>query len=436
MRYTSTAALDANTRDSFERATYGKVTLRLIPFLFICYVAAYLDRVNVGFAKLQMLNDLKFSETVYGLGAGIFFIGYFIFEVPSNIVMHRVGAKLWIARIMITWGIISGVMSFLTTPMMFYIMRFFLGVAEAGFFPGIILYLTYWYPSYRRGKIIALFMTAIPISGVVGGPLSGWILQSLPGIGGLAGWQWLFILEAIPSIILGIVVIFYLQDRIRHANWLSEEEKVLLESHIEKESQEKENHSVRSVFSSGRVWLMGLIYFSFVMGLYGISFWLPSLIRSSGVHDAINIGLLSAIPYAVAVVAMILISQSADRHLERRWHIIIPAIAGAFGLILSAIYSENTLIAMCALTLATLGIITTLPLFWSLPTAFLGGAAAAAGIALINSLGNLAGFVSPYMVGWIKDLTQSTNMGMYALAAFLVLGALLTLSVPAKLVNK
>jgi MFS family permease len=209
MPHTSATALDANARDSFERATYGKVTLRLIPFLFICYVAAYLDRVNVGFAKLQMLNDLKFSDTVYGLGAGIFFIGYFIFEVPSNIVMHRVGAKLWIARIMITWGIISGVMSFLTTPTMFYVMRFFLGVAEAGFFPGIILYLTYWYPSYRRGKIIALFMTAIPVSGVVGGPLSGWILQAFPGIGGLAGWQWLFILEAIPSILLGIVVIFF-----------------------------------------------------------------------------------------------------------------------------------------------------------------------------------------------------------------------------------
>jgi D-galactonate transporter len=422
-------------QESFENKTYAKVTLRLIPFLFICYVAAYLDRVNVGFAKLQMLNDLKFSETVYGLGAGVFFIGYFLFEVPSNVIMHRVGARIWIARIMITWGIISGAMSFITTPTMFYIMRFILGIAEAGFFPGIILYLTYWYPSHRRGKIIALFMTAIPISGVIGGPLSGWILQAFPGTSGLAGWQWLFVLEAIPSIILGVVVIFYLKDRVRHAKWLNEEEKRVLESHIEQEALRKENHSVAGVFKSGKVWLMGLIYFSFVMGLYGISFWLPSLIRSSGVKDAVDIGLLSAIPYAVAVVAMILTSRSSDKRLERRWHIVVPAMLGAMGLVLSAVYSANTTAAMCALTVATLGIITTLPLFWSLPTAILGGTAAAAGIALINSLGNLAGFVSPYMVGWIKDLTQSTNNGMYALAVSLVAGALLTLTIPAKLVN-
>ena len=432
----STAALPLTAeQESFENRIYKKVTLRLIPFLFICYVAAYLDRVNVGFAKLQMLNDLKFSETVYGLGAGVFFIGYFLFEVPSNVIMHRVGARIWIARIMISWGIISGAMSFITTPTTFYIMRFILGIAEAGFFPGIILYLTYWYPSHRRGKIIALFMTAIPISGVVGGPLSGWILQAFPGAGGLAGWQWLFILEALPSIILGVIVIFFLQDRVRHAKWLNEEEKRVLESYTEREALRKENHSMADVFKSGRVWLMGLIYFSFVMGLYGISFWLPSLIKSSGVKDAVDIGLLSAIPYAVAVVGMILTSRSADKRLERRWHIVVPAVLGSIGLVLSAVYSTNTIAAMCALTVATLGIITTLPLFWSLPTAILGGSAAAAGIALINSLGNLAGFVSPYMVGWIKDLTQSTNNGMYALAASLIVGALLTLSIPAKLVN-
>jgi D-galactonate transporter len=422
--------------ESFETATYAKVTWRLIPFLFVCYVVAYLDRVNVGFAKLQMLNDLKFSETVYGLGAGIFFIGYFLFEVPSNIILHRVGARIWIARIMITWGLISGAMVFIATPAMFYVVRFLLGVAEAGFFPGIILYLTYWYPSHLRGKITALFMTAIPASGVIGGPLSGWIMQALSGVHGLAGWQWMFMLEALPSVIVGIMVIFYLQDRIRDAKWLSEDEKQLLEANIQRESSQKEHHSLVQAFANARVWLMGLIYFCFVMGLYGVSFWLPTLIKATGVKDPLDIGLLTAVPYAAAVVVMILVSRSADKHLERRWHVAIPGAVGGIGLILSAVYGGNTLLAMAALTLATTGIVTTLPLFWSLPTAFLGGAAAAAGIALINSLGNLAGFVSSYLVGWVKDLTHSTNVGMYALAASLFIGALLTLTVPARLVNK
>ncbi|AEK61358.1 MFS transporter [Collimonas fungivorans] len=421
---------------AFEAATYAKVTWRLLPMLFLCYVASYLDRVNVGFAKLQMLNDLKFSETVYGLGAGIFFIGYFIFEIPSNMILHRVGARLWIARIMITWGIVSGAMIFVDSPATFYVMRFLLGVAEAGFFPGVILYLTYWYPAHRRGKMTALFMTGVPISGVIGGPLSGWIMKAMPGVHGLAGWQWMFILEAIPSLLLGMVVIFYLQDRIRGAAWLSEAEKQLLESQIQAESSQKAEASLGQMFANPRVWLMALIYFCFVMGLYGVSFWLPTIIKATGVTDTFNIGLLTAIPYASAAVAMILIGHSADRRRERRWHVAIPALLGSIGLILSTVYDHNTLLAMSALTLATIGIITVLPLFWSLPTAFLGGAAAAAGIALINSLGNLAGFVSPYLVGWLKDQTQSTNSGMFVLAASLVLGALLTLSVPKHLVNK
>ncbi|MEO6921113.1 MAG: MFS transporter [Collimonas sp.] len=421
---------------AFETATYAKVTWRLLPMLFLCYVASYLDRVNVGFAKLQMLNDLKFSETVYGLGAGIFFIGYFIFEIPSNMILHRVGARLWIARIMITWGLVSGAMVFVDSPTTFYVMRFLLGVAEAGFFPGVILYLTYWYPANRRGKMTALFMTGVPISGVIGGPLSGWIMKAMPGVHGLAGWQWMFILEAIPSLILGGVVIFYLQDRIRGASWLSEEEKQLLESQVQAEASQKQEATLGQMFSNPRVWLMALIYFSFVMGLYGVSFWLPTIIKTTGVTDTFNIGLLTAIPYATAAVAMILIGQSADARRERRWHVAIPALLGSIGLILSTVYDHNTLLAMSALTLATVGIITVLPLFWSLPTAFLGGAAAAAGIALINSLGNLAGFVSPYLVGWLKDQTHSTNSGMYVLAVSLLLGAALTLSVPKHLVNK
>ncbi|MGS0743740.1 MFS transporter [Glaciimonas sp. GG7] len=433
---TNTASYSHPATPAFEASTYAKVTWRLLPLLFLCYVASYLDRVNVGFAKLQMLSDLKFSETIYGFGAGIFFFGYFLFEVPSNMILHKVGARMWIARIMITWGIISGAMIFVTTPTTFYVMRFLLGVAEAGFFPGVILYLTYWYPAYRRGKINAIFMTGIALSGVIGGPLSGWILRNMGGIQGYAGWQWMFILEAIPSLILGVVVIFYLEDRVRDAKWLTEEEKQLLEAQVKAEASYKQEDSLKQMFSNPKIWLMALIYFCFVMGLYGISFWLPTIIKATGVTDLFDIGMLTAIPYAVSVVAMLLVARSADKHRERRWHAAIPAIVGSIGLLLSTVYDHNTLLAMGALTLAAVGIMSVLPTFWSLPTAVLGGTAAAAGIALINSLGNLAGFVSPYLVGWLKDMTQSTNTGMFVLAASLLLGALLTLTLPARLVNK
>ncbi|MQQ99767.1 MFS transporter [Glaciimonas soli] len=426
----------ADNTPSKANATYTKVTWRLMPLLFLCYVASYLDRVNVGFAKLQMLNDLQFSETIYGLGAGIFFIGYFLFEIPSNIILHKVGARIWIARIMITWGIISAAMIFVTTPTTFYIMRFLLGAAEAGFFPGVILYLTYWFPSHRRGKIIAIFMTGVPIAGVIGGPLSGWILHSMSGVNGLAGWKWMFIVEAIPSFILGAVVIWYLQDRIRDAKWLSEEEKQILEADIKAEDHQKQTQSLGQLFVNPKVWLMAVIYFSFVMGLYGVGFWLPTIIKTTGVTDPLNIGLLTMIPYAVSAVAMVLIGRSADARRERRWHVAIPAFLGSVGLILSTVYDHNTLLAMSSLTLATAGIMTVLPLFWSLPTAFLSGAAAAAGIALINSLGNLAGFVSPFIIGWLKDTTHSTDIGMYVLAASLIVGGLLTLTVSKQLVNK
>ena len=415
----------------FEEATYRKVAWRLVPFLLLCYVVAYLDRVNVGFAKLQMLTDLKFSETIYGFGSGIFFIGYFLFEIPSNVILHRVGARVWIARIMITWGILSACMMFVTSPGMFYGIRFLLGVAEAGFFPGIILYLTYWYPAHRRARVTAMFMTAVAISGVIGGPLSGWILRDLGGVNGWAGWQWMFLIEGLPSVLIGIVVLFYLDDRIAHAKWLSDDEKALLARNIAHDNADKVDAPIATVLTQGRVWLMGLIYFSFVMGLYGISFWLPTIIKQTGISDALKIGLLSAIPWACAVVAMVLVARHADQTGERRWHIAIPGLLGAVGLVLSVLWRGDTTLAMAALTLATMGILSTLPSFWSLPTAFLAGTGAAAGIALINSLGNLAGFVSPYAVGWLKDQTASTNSGMYLLACSLVFGAALTLSVAA-----
>ncbi|KAB0637551.1 MFS transporter [Burkholderia latens] len=432
---TSTQSLPGSS-GAFEEATYRKVSWRLTPLLLLCYVVAYLDRVNVGFAKLQMASDLNLSDTVYGLGAGIFFFGYFLFEVPSNIILHKVGARVWIARIMATWGVISILTMFVTTPAMFYVMRFLLGVAEAGFFPGVILYLTYWYPAHRRGRMTTFFMTAVALSGVIGGPISGFILKAFNGVSGWHGWQWLFLLEGIPSVLAGVLVFFALDDRIANAKWLTDDEKALLARNVDAEEATKEDLPLGTVMSSPRVWLMALIYFSFVMGLYGVGFWLPTIIKTTGVTDTVTIGLLSAVPYAAAVIAMILIARSADKRRERRWHLAIPAAFGAVGLVLSVIWAHETALAMLGLTLATMGILTTLPLFWSLPTAFLGGAAAAAGIAMINSIGNLAGFLSPYLMGWLKQATGTNDAGMYMLAGFLVLGGLLALSVPKRLVDK
>jgi len=429
-------ANDETQASAFEEALYRKVAWRLIPLLLLCYVVAYLDRVNVGFAKLQMMDQLGFSDTIYGLGAGMFFIGYFLFEVPSNIILHRVGARVWIGRIMISWGLISAAMMFVTTPMMFYVMRFLLGIAEAGFFPGIILYLTYWYPAERRGRITAMFMTGIAIAGVIGGPLSGYIMKYTDGIYGWQGWRWMFLLEGLPSVGLGLVVIMLLDDRISEAKWLNEEERALLIANIAKDEAHKEQDSLRRVMTSGRVWHCAAIYFSYVMGLYGVSFFLPTIIKSMGHTDMLEIGLISMIPYSVSVIVMLLVAKNADRTGERRWHVAIPGLFGALGLALSVILAKDGNLAIAALTLGLSGIMTTLPLFWSLPTAFLAGTGAAAGIALINSLGNLAGFVSPYAVGWLKDATGSTNAGVYMLAAAMVVGVMLTLAVPKQLVNR
>ena len=420
----------------FEEATYLKVTWRLIPLLLLCYIVAYLDRVNVGFAKLQMAGELGFSDAVYGLGAGMFFIGYFFFEVPSNIILHRVGARVWIARIMVTWGIVSGGMMFIQTETQFYVMRFLLGLAEAGFFPGIILYLTYWYPAHRRARIVSMFMTGIPLAGVIGGPLSGWIMKSWDQVNGLHGWQWMFLLEAIPSVLIGVVVYFYLDDRITSAKWLKDEERDILQKRIQEEESDKEHVPMMQVFKSGRMWTMSAIYFTMAMSLYGVSFWLPTIIKGMGVTDNLEIGLLSSLPWIAAVFSMLLFARSADKMRERRWHVVIPMLMGSTGLILSVLLSGNHYLSFAALILACMGIVSAIPLFWSLPTAFLVGAGAAAGIAAINSIANLAGFLAPYLVGWLKQLTSSTDSGMYLLAAVLVVGAAITLMVPAKLVNR
>jgi MFS family permease len=319
---------------------------------------------------------------------------------------------------------------------MFYTMRFLLGVAEAGFFPGIILYLTYWFPHARRGRITTFFMTAVPLSGLIGGPISGWIMSAFHGDHGMQGWQWLFVLEGIPSIIIGVVVLMWLDDRISHAKWLTESERSVLQRNIAAEEKEKEDPPIWQAMAKPRVWAMASIYFSFVMGLYGVGFWMPTLIRNTGVTEPLVIGFLTAVPNLFAVVGMILISRNSDRNRERRWHLAIPALIGAVGLVVSAMWSGSTWIAIIALTVANIGICTVLPLFWSLPTAVLGGTAAAAGIALINSVSNLAGFVSPFLVGWLKDQTGTTNSGIYLLAACLCAGALIALAQPAKLVNR
>jgi MFS family permease len=415
---------------------HARVTRRVIPLLFLCYVAAYLDRVNVGFAKLQMLTDLRFSETVYGLGAGIFFIGYFLFEVPSNIILHKIGARLWIARVMLTWAVISAAMVFVTTPTLWYILRFLLGVAEAGFFPGVILYLTYWYPAARRAGIVALFMTGIPIAGVIGGPISGSILNGMAGVYGLAGWQWLFLIEALPSLVLGVAILAYLDNGIAAARWLTAEEKDLLTRQMAADQNEVAAHSLLEGFTTPRVWLMSAIYFCLIAGLYGAGFWLPTLIERTGVESPFAIGMLTVVPNAAATVAMVVISRRSDAARERRWHLVTPALIGALGWVLTVLYGANTAIALGGMTLAMIGVTTSIAQFWCLPTAILAGGAAATGIALINSIGNLAGFASPWVIGWITDRTHSTDLGVYALAASMCLGSLLVLTLPRRIVNR
>jgi MFS family permease len=409
-------------------AVYNKVAWRIIPLLFLCYIAAYLDRVNVGFAKLQMQVDVpEISDSVYGVGAGIFFLGYFLFEVPSNMLMEKLGARLWIARIMISWGIISSAMVLVNSAWLFYGMRFLLGIAEAGFFPGMILYLTYWFPSRKRGEMVALFMLALAATGVVGGPLSGWILHEFNGVAGFQGWRMLFLLEGMPSIILGLCIPLLLSNGIRSAGWLTQAEKDFLEEPLKQEETRKEKIPLAQVFVDRRLLVFSMVYFCCAMGLYGTGFWIPQLIKNTGVKDPLYIGLLTAIPYGCGAIAMVIFGRSSDRSGERRVHFAVASLLGAAGIVVSNLYRENTLVAMIGLSVATVGILATFPLFWPMPTALLGGTAAAAGIAWINSLGNLAGFFGPSIVGWITDWTKRSDYGLYVVAVAMAIGAMLVL---------
>ncbi|HEC0037773.1 MFS transporter [Acinetobacter baumannii] len=420
-----------------RKSAYRKIAFRLMPFLMLCYFCAYLDRVNVGFAKLQMMSDLQFSEAVYGLGAGIFFMGYFLCEVPSNIVLHKVGARRWIARIMITWGILSGCFAFVQTEWQFYTLRFLLGVAEAGLAPGLLLYLTYWFPSYRRARMTVLWFIAIPISGMIGGPLSGLIMDRMSGVHGWFGWQWMFVIEAIPTVIVGLLVLAVLKDSVQDANWLTQDEKNLVKQELAQDNQHKEGHaSVKEFIADKRLWLLAGIYFCVVMGQYAITFWLPTLIRNSGISDNWHIGLLTSLPYMCAIVVMVLAGRSGDHFQERRWHLIIPMCAGAIALTFATLFASNLTLSLICLCIAASGVLTASSLFWMLPTNFLGGVSAAAGIAAVNSFANLAGFCSPYLIGWVTTNTGSNAIGMFLITAVLIFGASLVLRVPAKLVNR
>ena len=430
-------ALPVDAERATVDATFRRAAWRFMPLLFVCYVVAYLDRVNVGFAKLQMLNDLHFSDAVYGLGAGLFFVGYFFFEIPSNLLLHRVGARRWIARIMVTWAVLSLVTAWVTTPATFYVVRFLLGVAEAGFYPGMILYLTYWFPSHRRGKMMAVLTAGNPVSGMIGGPLSGYIMHAFNGTAGYAGWQWLFIIEAVPAIFLGVVVYLFLDDRVQDATWLTEQEKSQIAREINGDAAKRTHGSVKAAFTSKWVWLLCLILFGIIMGSYALGFWQPTIIKSSGVNDPFIVGLLTVIPYTCALVSMILVGRHADQTRERRWHVSAPALVAALGFCICALSGNQLVPSMIGLSLAAAGIISALPMFWALPTSFLGGTGAAAGIALINSTGNLAGFVSPSVMGWLKTETHSLTSGLYLVAGFLTLSAILILFfLPARVVNR
>jgi ACS family tartrate transporter-like MFS transporter len=405
-----------------------------MPLLFLCYIIAYVDRINVGFAKLHLREalgvDLGVWGSVYGLGAGLFFVGYFIFEVPSNLILQRVGARLWIARIMVVWGFVSMAMMFIKSVTMFYVMRFLLGAAEAGFFPGVILYLTYWFPARERARAIALFATGGVIAGIIGSPVSGAIL-GLNGQWGLAGWQWLFLLEGLPAVALAFVVLAILPNRPQQTRWMSDTEKAWLQNRLEEEAARPElqvKHRLSEALLSPRVWLLCLVYFLLNIGSYGYEMWLPSIIKGFSRSSDAVVGWINAIPYLVTAVVMLLVGRHSDRTGERRWHVALCAISSAIGFAFSS-YLQNPYLAMAALTVAFAGLKCTIGPFWALTTTFLAGTGAAGGIALINSVGNLGGFFGPTLVGVIKDRTGSNFAALLLLGGSLLLMGILALTI-------
>jgi ACS family tartrate transporter-like MFS transporter len=410
-----------------ETSVLRKVAWRLIPFMGLLYLMAFLDRVNVGFAALTMNTDLGFSATVFGNGAGIFFLGYVLFEVPSNLMLHNVGARRWIARIMITWGLLSAGMAFIRMPWSFYTLRFLLGVAEAGFFPGMILYLTYWFPSQQHTRILGAFLVALPLANVIGAPISTFLLDL--HVGNIHGWQWLFLLEGVPVAIIGAMVLKILPDCPEDARWLSVDEKSCLTRLLESGDlavQVRHDITARQALLSPRVWLFSVVYFALLIGLYGFNFWLPQIVQSLGTLSHVEIGLLTVEPNLVAAVVMYGWARHSDAVNERRWHFAIPALVAALGLA-TASQGSQAIVVFAGLTLSAVGIYATLPVFWTLPTELLRGAAAASGFALINAVGNVGGYLGPSIMGYSKDALGNYNAGLGMLAFSLALTGLLAL---------
>lgn len=426
------------SQDTEGRRLYRKVAWRLIPFLCCCYLAAYLDRINVGFAKLQMADQLQLSDAAFGLGAGLFFVGYILFEVPSNLILKRVGARVWIARIMVSWGVLSACTLLVTTPAQFYVLRLLLGIAEAGFLPGVLYYLTLWFPTHRRGRMIALFMIGLPLSSVIGAPLSGWILEAFDGLQGLRGWQWLFLLEGVPSVLLGLLALRLLPEGPQDAEWLDlrEQGHLLRDLTVDEAQSPASGDSFRQGFFNLKVWMLGGIDFAILLSAYAMGFWMPTFIRQAGVADASDIGLLTALPSIAAVFGMLALGASSDRFRERRWHIILPFWTGAAAMAASTAFTDNVVVTVLLFSIAQAAIIGAVPVFFSLPATFLTGTAAATGFALACSLANIAGLVSNTLIGLALDITGRSGGALLFFAACLVLGSLLVVALPAKVVNR
>lgn len=413
-----------------QDAVYRKISVRLLPFLLLLYTFAYLDRVNIGFAKLQMSADIGLSEAAYGLGAGLFFLGYVLFEVPSNLLLVKIGIKKTIMRIMCLWGLTSAAMAFVQNETAFYVLRTLLGVFEAGFAPGIIFYLTYWYSTKRMAGAMGIYMLAGPLGSMIGGPVSAFILSSTHGFGGLAGWQWVFLIEGLPCLVMVFFVWKFLHDSPKQAKWLTPAEKEILEHDIAASDAEDTSggrsgaHSFRVVLRDPKVYALSFGYFALISGIYAISFWLPTILKDNGITSILQVGWLTAVPYALAIIAMVMLGLSSDRTRERKWHIAVPSALAAAGLLTAAFTSSNFMVSFLGLVIATVCVWGAYTVFWSLPAAHLKGSAAAGGIALINSIGLLGGFISPYIIGIIKDATGSTQYGLVFIVILVVAGAL------------
>lgn len=420
-------SLSAVADSAAEEATYRKITLRLMSFLFLCWVLNYLDRVNVSFAQLQLKHDLGLSDAAYGLGVSLFFIGYILLEVPSTLLLRRIGARKTVTRIMLLWGAISTAMAFMTAPWQFYLARTLLGAAEAGFWPGIILYLSYWYPSKRRARITSRFLLAIAVAGIVGGPLSGFILQNFMDVWGFRNWQWLFFLEGVPAVIAGVVAYFYLIDRPQDAKWLTEDQKRIVIDALDEEGRSKPHNSPSTLLAAlrdPRVYVIAAGWATVPICGTILNYWTPTIIRQSGVSNLLQIGFLSALPYIVGAVAMLLIARSSDLRLERRWHFVLSTTAGATGAVLLTVLTHNSVAAIACLSLVSVSYFAAAAIIWTIPPNYLQGAAAAGGIGVISSLGQVGAFFAPIVLGWVKSVTGSFSAGILLVAALVFIGGI------------